>query len=84
MADGLRSDLPEALRDVRTRSLIVMRLDVRPLQVIGAAPGTYRRVGVVPSGIFSGERLSGQVLHGGADWQNLRTDGSVALDVRLD
>jgi hypothetical protein len=60
-----------------------MRLDVRPLQIIGATPGAYRRVGVVPSGVFDGERLSGQVLEGGADWQNVRADGSTALDVRL-
>jgi hypothetical protein len=43
----------------------------------------YRRVGVVPSGAFEGESLSGQVLDGGADWQNVRSDGSIALDVRL-
>jgi hypothetical protein len=49
-----------------------MRLDVRPLQIIGATPGGYRRVGVVPSGVFDGERLSGRVLEGGADWQNVR------------
>jgi hypothetical protein len=60
-----------------------MRLDVRPLQIIGATPAAYRRVGVVPGGLFDGERLSGQVLEGGADWQNVRADGSTALDVRL-
>ena len=46
-------------------------------------PGGYRRVGFVPSGVFDGERLSGRVLEGGADWQNVRGDGSTALDVRL-
>ena len=60
-----------------------MRLDVRPLQIVGATPGAYRRVGVVPSGDFEGERLSGRVLDGGADWQNVRSDGSVTLDVRM-
>jgi hypothetical protein len=60
-----------------------MRLDVRPLQIIGATPGGHRRVGVVPSGVFDGERLSGRVLEGGADWQIVRGDGSIALDVRL-
>ena len=83
MTASLRNGLPEALRDVRTRSLFVMRLDVRPLQIIGAAPGAYRRVGVVPGGVFEGERLSGKVLDGGTDWQNVRSDGSVTLDVRL-
>jgi hypothetical protein len=75
--------LPAALREIRTRPLFVMRLDVLPIQVVGAAPGVNRRIGVVPSGTFEGERLSGTVLDGGADWQSVRSDGSVALDVRL-
>jgi hypothetical protein len=83
MTANLRDSLPDALREVRFRPLFVMRLDVHPLQIIGAAPGAYRRVGVVPSGAFDGERLSGQVLEGGADWQNVRSDGSTTLDVRL-
>ena len=83
MTANLRDSLPGALREVRTKPLFVMRLDVHPLQIIGAAPGAYRRVGVVPSGIFDGERLSGQVLDGGSDWQNVRSDGSTTLDVRL-
>jgi len=83
MAMSLRDGLPDTLREVRTRLLFVARLGVRPLQIVGATPGAYRRVGVVPSGVFEGERLSGRVLDGGADWQNVRSDGSTALDVRL-
>jgi hypothetical protein len=76
-------DLPDVMQRVRTKPLFVMRLNVRKLQVIGAAPGAYRGVGVVPSGIFEGERLAGEVLDGGNDWQNVRSDGSTTLDVRL-
>ena len=76
MTANLRDSLPGALREVRTKPLFVMRLDVHPLQIIGAAPGANRRVGVVPSGIFDGERLSGQVLDGGSDWQNVRSDAA--------
>ncbi|HZZ23606.1 MAG TPA: DUF3237 domain-containing protein [Roseiarcus sp.] len=83
MPTSLRDGLPDALRDVRTTPLFIMRLDVRPLQVIGATPGAYLRVGVVPSGAFEGERLSGQVLDGGSDWQNVRSEGSTTLDVRM-
>src|SRR5271163_5276077 len=75
--------LPDALRNVRTQPLFVMRLNVRRLQIVGAAPGGYRRVGVVPSGSFEGERLSGEVLEGGSDWQTVRGEGSITLDVRL-
>ena len=83
MTKSLRDDLPDSLREVRTRPLFVMHLDVRPLQIIGATPGGYRRVGIVPSGVVEGERLSGRVLDGGADWQQVRSDGSTTLDVRL-
>jgi hypothetical protein len=80
---SLTDNLPDALKTVRTRPLFVMRLDVRKLQIIGATPGSYRRIGVVPGGVFEGERLSGEVLEGGSDWQALRPDGAIALDVRL-
>jgi Protein of unknown function (DUF3237) len=80
---SLRDSLPDILQKVQTRPLFVMRLDVRPLQVIGPTPGAYRRVGIVPNGVFEGERLSGQVLDGGVDWQTVRSDGSVTPDVRL-
>jgi hypothetical protein len=52
MPINLRDGLPDALRDVRTTPLFIMRLDLRPLQVIGATPGAFRRVGVVTGGAF--------------------------------
>jgi hypothetical protein len=75
--------LPEALKSVRARPLFVMRLAVKPLQIVGETPGTLRRIGVVPSGTFEGERLSGVVLEGASDWQGVRHDGATTLDVRL-
>jgi len=83
MGTKLFNDLPDVLRCVETRPLFVMRLDVRKLQMIGPTPGAHRRVGTIASGVFEGERLSGEVLDGGSDWQNVRADGSVTLDVRL-
>ncbi|HUL40319.1 MAG TPA: DUF3237 domain-containing protein [Burkholderiales bacterium] len=83
MSTDLNDDLPEILNNVRTRPLFVMRLDVRKLLIIGATPGGYRRIGIVPGGSFSGERLSGEVLEGGSDWQSVRSDGATTLDVRL-
>ena len=83
MATRLRDDLPDPLREIRTRPLFVTRRDVRPLQIVGGTPGIYRRIGVVPGGTFDGERLSGEVLEGGNDWQAVREDGSTTLDVRL-
>lgn len=83
MAHSSYDDLPEPLKQVRTKPLFVMRLQVRKMQIIGATPGGFRRVGVVPGGTFEGERLSGEVLEGGADWQSVRNDGAATLDVRL-
>jgi hypothetical protein len=83
MSTALNDDLPEVLRSVRTRPLFVMRLEVRKLQIVGATPGGVRRIGVVPGGSFEGERLSGEVLEGGADWQTVRTDSATTLNVRL-
>src|SRR6202042_757682 len=83
MATSLLDSLPESLAGVKTRPLFVMRLNVRPLQIIGPVAGPVRRVGVVFGGSFEGERLSGEVLDGGSDWQTVRTDGATTLDVRL-
>jgi hypothetical protein len=80
---NLNDNLPEVLRTLRTQSLFVMRLNVRKLQIVGATPGGYRRIGVVPGGSFEGERLSGEVLDGGNDWQTVRPDGATTLNVRL-
>ena len=75
--------VPDALASVRTRPLFAMHLDVRPLQIIGATPQSFRRIGAVPSGRFEGERLAGEVLEGGSDWQTVRADRAITLDVRL-
>jgi Protein of unknown function (DUF3237) len=83
MTSDLKQDLPEALKAVRSRALFVMSLNVRPLQVIGATPGAFRRIGVVPAGVFEGDRVRGEVLEGGSDWQTVRSDGATTLDVRL-
>jgi hypothetical protein len=76
-------DLPDASGAVQSKPLFIMKLDIKPYQVLGATPGGLRRIGVVPGGSFDGERLSGRVLEGGNDWQCVRTDRAVTLDVRL-
>lgn len=83
MSTSLTDNLPEVLKSVRTQPLFLMRLDVRPLLIVGATPGGLRRIGVVPGGSFEGERLSGEVLDGGSDWQTVRSDGAATLNVRL-
>jgi hypothetical protein len=82
MSSSLLDNLPDALAGVKTRPLFVMRLSSR-MQLIGPTPGYGRRVGVIFGGVFEGERLSGDVLDGGNDWQTIRSDSAVTLDVRL-
>jgi hypothetical protein len=41
-----------------------------------------RRVVPITGGEFSGPRMRGQVLAGGADWQVLRSDGASELEAR--
>jgi hypothetical protein len=59
-----------------------LRERVPPLLVVGQTPNAFRRVGVIQGGSFEGERLSGEVVSGN-DWQSVRTDSCLRLDVRL-
>ncbi|MBV8683920.1 MAG: DUF3237 domain-containing protein [Caulobacteraceae bacterium] len=69
--------------EVRTRPLFAMRLAVDDVVVVGETPAANRRIGLISAGRFEGDRLSGAVIGSGADWQSLRSDGAVSLDVRL-
>jgi hypothetical protein len=74
---------PAVLGAVRTRPLFRLREQVPPLYVVGRTPNAFRRIGVVTGGSFEGDRLSGVVVSGGNDWQDVRNDGCTRLDVRL-
>jgi len=51
-------------------------------QELGDSPQGRRRIINITGGTFRGERLSGKVLPGGADWQVIRADGVADLDAR--
>ena len=51
-------------------------------QELGEAPLGRRRIVPISGGSFSGAKLRGRVLPGGADWQLVRADGVVDLDAR--
>jgi hypothetical protein len=46
-------------------------------------PGYDRRIGEITGGTFEGERLNGTFITGGSDWQSLRADGAISINVRL-
>jgi Protein of unknown function (DUF3237) len=83
MSPAVSEDLPEVLKTIRARPLFRLREQVPPLYVVGQTPNAFRRIGVITGGTFQGERLSGEVLSGGNDWQDVRKDGATKLDVRL-
>jgi Protein of unknown function (DUF3237) len=82
MSSSLTNGLPEALKSLQTRPLFLLRELVPPLLVVGQTPDAFRRIGVIQGGAFEGERLSGEVVSGN-DWQAVRTDSCIKLDVRL-
>ncbi|WP_263355021.1 DUF3237 domain-containing protein [Acidicapsa acidisoli] len=82
MSTSLSQALPESLKSLQTRPLFVLREQVPPLFVVGQTPNGFRRIGIVPGGVFEGERLSGEVVSGN-DWQSVRTDSCIKLDVQI-
>jgi Protein of unknown function (DUF3237) len=82
VSTSLNQVLPESLKSLQTRRLFLLREQVPPLLVIGQTPNAFRRIGIIQGGSFEGERLSGEVVSGN-DWQAVRSDSCIKLDVRL-
>jgi hypothetical protein len=81
--DPLATLLPREMTEMRSRPLFVFHIEVKPPSVIGATPGHDRRIGEIIGGRFEGERLRGKILSSGSDWQSLRNDGAITINVRL-
>ena len=64
------------------RPLLRAEIELAAPQELGDTPQGRRRIIGITGGRFSGERLSGRVLPGGADWQVIRADGVADLDAR--
>jgi len=66
-----------------TRPLIrLVRAELADIVDVGVTPMGHRRVVNILGGHFEGDLLSGTVLPGGADWQWVRSDGTIDLDAR--
>ncbi len=63
--------------------LFEIRANVAAAQVTADGPYGTRRFIPINGGSFSGDRLEGRVLPGGADCQLIRPDGVAELDVRV-
>ena len=62
--------------------LLQLDITLAAPQELGEGPHGRRRIINITGGTFRGERLSGKVLPGGADWQVIRGDGVADLDAR--
>jgi hypothetical protein len=50
VSTSLSEAVPEALKNLHTRPLFVLREQVPPLLVVGQTPNAFRRIGVIQGG----------------------------------
>lgn len=62
--------------------LMHLQVTLEPIRDLGETPLGRRRIIGITGGTFSGARLAGRILPGGADWQVIRSDGVAYLDAR--
>jgi Protein of unknown function (DUF3237) len=67
---------------LRLQPLFRAEITLAAVQELGVTPQGRRRIVPITGGSFQGERLSGRVLPGGADWQVIRPDGVAQLEAR--
>ena len=67
---------------IRTEFLCKVEVTLEPSRDLGDTPLGRRRIIGISGGKFTGPRLSGRILPGGADWQLIRADGVAYLDAR--
>ena len=67
---------------LRLEPLLSAEVTLAAPQEFGATPQGTRRIIQITGGTFTGARLHGRVLPGGADWQVTREDGVAVLDTR--
>jgi hypothetical protein len=64
------------------RNVCDIDVSVGPIRDLGPTPhGRSRNIPIL-GGSVKGERLEGEVMPGGADWQYVRTDGVLELEAR--
>jgi hypothetical protein len=74
--------IPEVSVMPSYRFLYSSRIEIDPPLIVGQSPYGERRIINIKGGAFSGPRLSGRVLPGGADWQIIRPDGITEVEAR--
>lgn len=62
--------------------LMRVTVHVDPPLLVGKVPLGERRIINIAGGHFCGDKLRGEVLPGGADWQLVRPDGAAILEAK--
>ena len=75
-------EIPQVMVKPSLRFLYTSIIEVEAPLAVGYSPYGERRIINLKGGAFSGPRLSGRVLSGGADWQIIRSDGIVEVEAR--
>ncbi len=79
----IAATMPAEMKELNWKPLMAFRIDVAAPSVVGMTPGYDRRIGEITGGTFEGDRLRGKFRTGGSDWQSLRSDGAISINVRL-
>jgi hypothetical protein len=74
--------IPQVLVTPSLRLLYTSIVEIEAPLMVGQSPYGERRIINIKGGAFSGPRLYGHILPGGADWQIIRRDGIVEVEAR--
>lgn len=66
----------------RLELLCHVAVKIAPPQLVGPVLTGERRIIPITGGRFEGQRLRGEILPGGADWQIVTADGTAMLEAR--
>lgn len=79
---GARAPQRSSSMSVPAEFVFEAQVKVDSALIIGQSSRGLRRVVPILGGSFTGPRLAGSVLPGGADWQFVRPDGVLSLEAR--
>src|SRR5258706_14408917 len=71
------------MRALQSEHLMQMSADLDDPLVVPDGPVGTRLILYAKRGMFAGARLRGELLPGGGDWVQQRSDGIAALDIRF-
>jgi hypothetical protein len=82
-AQNLDSEQKDSLyKNFKTEFIWEAKVKIGTMINVGESKNGIRRIIPITGGTFSGPKIKGEVLSGGADWQLVRADGDTELNAR--